>query len=61
MKKPNLGEPRIFVEVVREIGDTGQHVRVRKEISLDLWRNARFPAGFAEAAVNECLQECRKA
>lgn len=50
-----LGEPRIFVEVLRPCGDG--FLRSRKEISLTSWAQARFPGGLAELTINTALTE----
>lgn len=49
-------EPRIFVEVLRPIGD-GHFARSRKEISLMEWINARYAGVLAECAINAALAE----
>jgi hypothetical protein len=49
-------EPRIFVEVLRPVGD-GQYARSRKEISLVEWERARFPGTLAEIGINTALAE----
>jgi hypothetical protein len=54
-EKAILGEPRIFVEVLRSCGDG--NVRSRHEISLDLWLTARHPSQLAEIEINNALAE----
>jgi len=58
MKEPKfLGPPRIFIEVIREFGETGQYVRSRKEIELRVWRDARHNSAIVENEINSCLRE----
>ena len=55
--RPHLGPPRIFIEVMREIGDTGQFVRSVKEIELRVWRDAKHGAAILTNEMEACLKE----
>lgn len=57
---PTLGPPRLFIEVIREIGDTGQFVRTRKEISERVWRDAKYGPSIVANEMNACLLECEQ-
>lgn len=50
--KRQLGPPRIFIEVIREIED-GSFVQSRKEIDLVQFQSAKI--SIADMAINECL------
>jgi hypothetical protein len=49
-------DPRIFVEVLRPIGD-GKFECSRKQISLIDWESAKFPGTVAEVAINAALAD----
>ncbi len=54
--KPVLGPPRLFIEVMREIGDTGQFIRSRKEIGERVWRDARHGPAIIETEIEALFQ-----
>lgn len=49
-------EPRIFVEVLRPVGD-GQYAGSRKEISWMEWERSRSAGALAVMAINSALAD----
>lgn len=54
-----LGEPRIFIVVERDVTDAAisQVTRTYRWIDLHTWLQAKHPGAVAEASINECLAE----
>jgi hypothetical protein len=51
-----LGEPRIFIEVVRSLSD-GRYMTSRKEIGLTEWLQGRITGALVVYTINTALAE----